>query len=60
MTVWAMWHMGNKTLWGPIGGMLSEVVWFAVIFYSGLWGILPLNLFLTYVNYRNFKKWRHA
>ena len=57
-TVAAMWLMGNRSLWGPAMGVVSEVVWFAVIVYSGLWGLLPLCLFLVVANARNWMKWR--
>ncbi len=57
-TVLAMWLMGNRSLWGPAMGVVSEVVWGVVIVYSALWGLLPLCLFLVVVNARNWMKWR--
>lgn len=57
-TVICMWLMGNRSLLGPCVGMVSEGLWLAVIVYCGLWGILPLTVFLIVVNTRNFMKWR--
>ena len=57
-TVASMWLMGNRSLYGPAMGVISELVWGAVIVHSALWGLLPLCLFLVAVNARNWMKWR--
>jgi hypothetical protein len=54
----AMWLMGNKKTIGPALGVLSDIFFFAVNVYAGLWLCAAFCATLTVVHVRNFLKWR--
>ena len=56
-TTLTMWLMGNKSIKGPLWGLLGQGVWFAMIITNELWGMLPLAIWLTFVHGRNYLKW---
>ena len=55
-----IWLMGNKSICGPITGLISQAVWFAYVFayWDSAWGLLPAVVVFTYVHYRNLRKWK--
>ena len=55
-----VWLMGNKTIYGPIMGLISQFFWFAylVIFWEDAWGLTPAVVAFTIVHIRNLIKWR--
>lgn len=53
------WLAGNKWLHTYKIGMANQAIWFAWVFMSHNYGFLPLNLFLTFIYYRNDRRWAH-
>ena len=56
-TILQLWFYGNKSLAGPVWGLIAVVFWWALVIWTGLWGLIPLNLFAMLVNIRNLVKW---
>lgn len=59
VTIAATYAYGNKTLWGPILGVVCQVPWWTIMVYSELWGLFPLNAVLTIIHVRNLIKWKN-
>ena len=57
ITLWSMWLAGNNKAFGWLVGVANQAVWFIFILVFQAWGLLPLNVALTFVYARNFKKW---
>ncbi len=54
LNIWAVWLMREKRiLAGCICGSLGEFGWVVLFFYTGQWGIVPMEaiLFLIYADY---------
>jgi hypothetical protein len=58
MTIMSSWAYGNKRTSGPALGLLSQIPWWSLMIYEGLWGLLPVNILMTAMHIRNFIKWR--
>jgi hypothetical protein len=43
---------------GPALGMLSQIPWWTLMVYEGLWGLLPVNVLFAGMHIRNLIKWR--
>ena len=56
-TILQIWLYGNKTLGGPIWGLVAVTAWWVLTCWSGLWGLAPLNAVASVVHARNFIKW---
>lgn len=56
-TLMCVWLYGNKTIWGPIWGLITEATWVALVFYGQLWGLLPVPIVLGFAHGRNLLKW---
>ena len=56
-TLLQMWLYGNKSVSGPIWGLISNAFWWGVMIEAGLWGLLPFNVIMLGVNLRNLIKW---
>lgn len=56
-TILQLWFYGNKSLAGPVWGLISTVFWWALIISAGLWGLALLNVFAMAMNTRNLVKW---
>lgn len=52
------WAYGNKWTSGPLLGIASQIPWWSLMFYEGLWGLLPANILFAGMHIRNFIKWR--
>ena len=57
----ALWLLGNKGPWGARVTVVSILIWWALIFWSGwmgspLWGIAPVEIIKTVVAARNLIK----
>jgi len=53
-----LYLMGNKTVWGPITGIVAQGLW---IFYGVMtqqYGLVPGVLILLLINIRNWRKWK--
>ena len=57
-TIAQMWLYGNKSVSGPVWGLVANVAWWALTFWSGLWGLVPINLAMLFISVRNLRKWR--
>jgi hypothetical protein len=57
-TIASSWAYGNKKTAGPFIGLLSQVPWWTLMIYQGLWGLLPVNFVLTCIHIRNLIKWK--
>lgn len=55
---WSSWAYGNKSIQGPLLGLVSQLPWWTLMFYEGLWGLLPANILFAGMHIRNFIKWR--
>lgn len=51
------WYMGNRSLAGPIWGVVSQVCWFGMIVTNGLWPLLPTMLIFMGIHVRNLHRW---
>ena len=57
-TLLQMWLYGNRSLAGPIWGLISSGFWWGVMIENGeLWGLWPFNTIMLFVNVRNLIKW---
>ena len=54
----SLWKMGDKSVWGPILGLLSQVAWGVFIVVTGHWGFAPGWVVFVTVHARNLRKWR--
>jgi hypothetical protein len=52
------WAYGNRWTSGPLLGMLSQIPWWTLMVYEGLWGLLPANVLFAGMHIRNYIKWR--
>lgn len=57
LTIVSSWSYGNKTLRGPIFGLISQVPWWSIMVMGNLWGLLPVNLMMVCTHTRNLYKW---
>lgn len=57
-TIIGMWSYGDKSLWGPRIGLMSQVFWWSIMFQSGLWGLMPVNIAMIVIHGRAYLKWR--
>jgi hypothetical protein len=51
------WYMGNRSLAGPIWGVVSQACWFGMIVTNGLWPLLPTMLIFMGIHIRNLHRW---
>ena len=56
-TIIQMWFYGNKSIQGPIWGIISNLCWWSVMFHHELWGVAPVNAVMLFINLRNWYKW---
>jgi hypothetical protein len=56
-TLIAWWAMGNKSLAGPIWGLISQLAWFGMVASNGLWILLPMVTIFMLMHFRNLRKW---
>lgn len=57
LSLWSIYLMGNKSIKGPVVGLLSQVFWIGHVVLTPAWGIAPVPLALTAVHVRNLRKW---
>lgn len=57
-TIASSWFYGSKRTVGPYLGLASQVPWWSLMIYSGLWGLLPVNIMMVVIHTRNVIKWR--
>jgi hypothetical protein len=52
-----IWLMGNKSKWGPVMGLVSQLAWGAYALSAEAWGLAPAVIGFTIVHTRNLIKW---
>jgi hypothetical protein len=58
LTILTLWFVGNKSIWGPIIGFVSQIIWIVYIALTVQWGLLPMEIVLLIVYVRMFFLWR--
>ena len=53
-----LWLMGNKSKWGPIIGIVNQVLWTTYAIGVREWGLLPGVVVPFFVHIRNLRKWQ--
>lgn len=54
----ALWLLGNKSTWGSIVGLLSDVLWGIYSWESHQWGFILSCLVYAGFHLRNLVKWK--
>lgn len=57
ITIFSLVWVGNKRPSGWLLCALSQIIWLGWIVSTKNWGFLPMNLALTLVYVRNYRKW---
>jgi hypothetical protein len=57
-TIAVFWLMGNRSVWGPRLGVLSQLLWCYFAVSTKNYGLLPCCGLLAVVHIRNCLKWR--
>jgi len=57
ITIWMTLLAGNMHRNAWLVGLFNQALWAVWIVLSGTWGLVPLNLALWVVYYRNHAKW---
>lgn len=58
VTLWMTYLQGEKNTLSWVVGLVGQLGWFILTFVTGLYGLLPLNIGLTVLYYRNYVKWK--
>jgi hypothetical protein len=58
VTALSTWMAGNKDPRAWLIALGNQVLWTVWVFGSHTWGFIPLNLFLWYTYFRNYRLWR--
>ena len=58
ITIWMTLMAGNKHPKAWLIGLIAQALWLIWIFSAEAWGLLPMNIALTYVYARNHRLWR--
>lgn len=57
-TLYVMFLAGNKRKYAWLLGLAGQLLWLVWIVLVQAWGLLPMNIGLWIVYYRNHLKWR--
>lgn len=49
---------GNKKRGAWLVGLVNQLLWLVWIVLSAAWGLLPMNIALWIVYFRNYLKWK--
>lgn len=60
LTIYMTILAGNKHRHTWIVGLSNQFIWLIWIVAASAWGLLPLNLALWYLYFRNHLKWRRT
>lgn len=52
-----LWFMGSKNKWGPIIGILNQILWYIYAIHLKEWGLLVGITAFTVIHIRNAWKW---
>lgn len=58
ITVWMTWMTGHKHPATWVVGLGNQVLWTTWIVLSGTWSLVPVNLTLWVLYYRNHRLWK--
>ena len=58
VTIYMFLLAGNKKPYTWLVGLFNQFLWLVWIIISSTWGLLPMNIALWVVYYRNNRKWR--
>lgn len=58
ITIYMTYLAGNKNKWAWLIGLVSQELWLVWIWSVAAWGLVPMNLALQIIYFRNFRKWR--
>jgi hypothetical protein len=56
-SVLSLWLMGNKSIYGMVIGLFSQVLWVIYVIWLGQYGLLIGVFAYTFVHIRNLIKW---
>lgn len=54
----SLWLMGNKTIWGPISGLVNGVLWVIYALIIHQYGLILGTVIVSSVHVRNLILWR--
>ena len=57
ITIYSMFLAGDRKRSAWIVGLVNQLLWLIWIFASASYGLLPMNIALWFVYFRNLKKW---
>lgn len=57
-TITVMWLAGRKDWRAWVLGLANQVLWVTLIVVSGLWGLMPLSVAITFIYSKNLIAWR--
>ena len=57
MTGLMMWLISRKDKRGWYVSLANQGLWFTMTVMTGAWGLLPLNVWLTYIAIRSIRTW---
>ena len=57
ITIWMTLLAGNLSRYAWAVGLFNQLLWLIWIAASGTWGMLPMNLALWAIYFRNHVKW---
>jgi len=57
LTILMFFLAGNKNKYTWMVGLFNQMLWLMWIILSGTWGLLPMNIALWIIYFRNHIKW---
>lgn len=57
VTLYSLFIVGDKNAHGWLISLCNQALWLVWIILIGAWGLLPMNVGMWYVSYRNWRKW---
>jgi hypothetical protein len=59
-TFFSTWQVGNRSLSGPVWGLISNACWLALELYLGLYLLVPVPIVMSLLHLRTYRLWRAA
>lgn len=59
-TIWGAVLAGNKDPRTWVVGLVNQFFWMVWSVSMQSWGLMPLNVWMTWICYQNHKKWKAA
>ncbi len=57
ISILMLWLMGNKSRWGPIVGIVTQVLWLIYVLNTEQHGLLIGTVAYAVIHVRNLRKW---